>query len=282
MKYLFQLLFVLVALWGSQAEANVCLDYDSNGNKACRQSYVYDKLTVYFKDAYGVEQKFFAKRILQKSNSALLHVDYDFVVNCITHCSDNTAVMNRYLWDWKNAIGTDSLYTKQSLCNPNNSWCCSEHGCDDALEQQKNTADIAPAVSDPEQAKFDEKLGVEAVADRIILSSVATAGTGSEIAVLLKENETTDTLAAIVREEGNADSLCYLQTQSQCEGLKGLVLSSEDRFEANLSHSLGEQFNHSLQNFIFEQYLSDKAESDTQHMICSKNNCSVEVSANLL
>lgn len=281
MKYLFKLLFVFVAMGGTQAEANQCLDYDNKGHAACQQSYSYDTLSIYFKDAYGTEQKFFAKRIIQNSNSALVHVDYDFVVSCITDCSDHSAVMNRYLWDWKNALSTDSLYTKHSLCNPNESNCCTEHGCDHALEQQKSSADISLAVSDPKQTPPDEKHKSEAVTARIMVTSVATADAGSDIALLLKENETTDTLVAILREGSNADSLCYLHTQSRCEPLQGLVFRSGDRVEANLSHSLGEQFNQSLQNFIFAQYLSGEAESDTQYMACSKQSCSVEVSARL-
>ncbi|OGO76167.1 MAG: hypothetical protein A2203_15270 [Chromatiales bacterium RIFOXYA1_FULL_46_5] len=285
MKYLFKLLFVCIALWGcSQAGANLCLDYDNSGHATCKQSYSYDKLTVYFKDADGVEQKFFAKRIIQKNNSALVHVDYDFVVNCISNCSDHTVVMNRYLSDWKNALTADLLYTKQRLCSAHDKFCCSGLSCDDA---QAKPALVSGAVShstsaDDSAANTNKKHGKAEIADSALTDSVASAKAGVEVAALIKGNETTDTLLAIVKETDSLDSVCYLQADSQCETLAGRVLSTEHLFEANLSHSLGAQFNESLQNFLYEHYLNGKTESDTQNMSCSKHACSTVVSASLL
>ena len=223
MKYPSKLLFVFVALWGTQAEANVCLDYDSNGNTACNQNYVYDKLTVYFKDAYGVEQKFFAKRIVQKSNSALLHVDYDFVVNCITNCSDNTALMNRYLWDWKNAIGTDSLYTKQRACDPNYESCCTRLTCYEVnaepgiggtpLSPEHATETNALDVSTQSASTTDEKLTKWDAITGIFANSIALAKEGKEVAPKLKSNETTPTSIVMVKETDTLDTVCYINAE---------------------------------------------------------------------
>lgn len=288
MKYLFKLFFVLVALWGAHAEANVCLDYDSSGNTTCQQSYSYDKLTVYFKDTQGVEQKFFAKRIIQKNNSALLHVDYDFVVNCISNCSDHTLVMNRYLWDWKNALTADLLYTKQNLCSADNKLCCSGLSCDDAQAKPVLAPDKTPVAlshsesADDGAASSNKKTGKADFVDRALVDSAASAKVGVDVAALIKGNETTDTLLAIVRETDSLDSVCYLQAESQCETLAGRVLSTEHLFEVNLTHRLGADFNNALQNFLYSHYLDGKTESDTQSMNCSKNACSIVVSASLL
>jgi hypothetical protein len=288
MKYLFKLLFVLVALWGAQAEANVCLDFDSSGNATCKQSYLYDKLTVYFKDAGGVEQKFFAKRIIQKNNSALLHVDYDFVVSCISDCSDHTVVMNRYLWDWKNALTADLLYTKQRLCSAHDKFCCSGLSCDDTQAKPAHAPDTDPvavsqrASADDGAVSTNKKPDKAEVADSALTDSVASAKAGVEVAALIKGNETTDTLLAIVKKTDGLDSVCYLQAELECETLVGRVLSTEHLFKANLTHSLGADFNNSLQNFLYEHYLNGKTESDTQKMSCSKHACSTVVSASLL
>lgn len=288
MKHLFKLFFVLVALWGAQAEANVCLDYDNSGNATCKQSYAYDKLTVYFKDADGVEQKFFAKRIIQRNNSALLQVDYDFVVNCISNCSDHTVVMNRYLSDWKKALIADVLFTKQSLCSAHDKLCCSGLGCDDtqakpALAPDKDSFVLSHSASaDDGAANTTKKTGKAAVADSAMVDSVASVKAGVEVAALIKGNETTNTLLAIVKETDSLDSVCYLHAELECETLAGRVLSTEHLFEANLTHSLGADFNNALQNFLYEHYLKGKTESDIQNMTCSKTMCSTVVSASLL
>lgn len=289
MKYLFKLLFVLVALWGSQAQANVCLDYDSNGNTTCKQSYVYDKLTVYFKDAYGVEQKFFAKRILQKSNSALLHVDYDFVVKCISNCSDNTAVMNRYLWDWKNAIGTDALYTKQRACDPNYESCCTRLTCYEVNSEPgigEHTLSVTSApetmtldVSTQSAATVDKKLTKWDAITGIFANSIALAKEGKEVAPKVKANETTPTSIVMVKETETLDSVCYINAESKCEKLEGSVLDTENYLEAELRHNLGPDFNNSLNNFLYDNYLRNRPMSCTQTMSCSSvTACSIVVS----
>lgn len=285
MKYLSKLLFVFVALWGTQAEANVCLDYDSNGNTACNQNYVYDKLTVYFKDAYGVEQKFFAKRIVQKSNSALLHVDYDFVVNCITNCSDNTALMNRYLWDWKNAIGTDSLYTKQRACDPNYESCCTRLTCYEVnaepgiggtpLSPEHATETNALDVSTQSASTTDKKLTKWDAITGIFANSIALAKEGKEVAPKLKSNETTPTSIVMVKETDTLDTVCYINAESKCEKLEGSVLDTETYLEAELRHNLGPDFNNSLNNFLYDNYLRNRPMSCSQRMSCSKNTCTI-------
>lgn len=291
MKSLFKWIFLLIALWGSfQAQANPCLDYDNSGNAACKQSYVYDKLTVYFKDADGVEQKFFAKRIIQKSNSALLHVDYDFVVSCITNCSDNTAVMNRYLWDWKNAIGTDSLYTKQRACDPNYESCCTRQTCDEVNSEPgignstlsaKPTAEtMAPDVPSQSAAAVDKNLTKGDAITGIFANSIALAKEGQEVAPKVKANETTATSVIRVKETERLDSVCYINAESKCEKLAGSVLATENHLEAELSHNLGPDFNNALNNFLYDNYLRNRPMSCTQTMSCSNNGCSLVMTCN--
>jgi hypothetical protein len=272
-------------LWGAQAEANVCLDYDNSGNATCNQSYSYDKLTVYFKDAYGVEQKFFAKRILQKSNSAILHVDYEFVVNCISNCSDNTAVMNRYLWNWKNAIGTDSLYTKQRACDPNYKSCCPRLTCYEANSEPgigEHTLSVASApetatldVSTQSAATVDKKLTKWDAVTGIFANSISLAKEGKELAPKVKANETTPTSIVIVKETETLDSVCYINAESKCEKLEGSVLDTENYLEAELRHNLGPDFNNSLNNFLYDNYLRNRPMSCSQRMSCSKDSCSI-------
>jgi hypothetical protein len=284
-KSLFKWIFLLIALWGSfQAQANPCLDYDNSGTTACQQSYVYDKATVYFKDANGIEQKFFAKRIVQKSNSALLHVDYDFVVNCITNCSDNTAVMNRYLWDWKNAVGTDSLYTKQSACDPNYESCCSRLTCgevnsepgigDSTLSAKPNAETMALDVS-TQSAAVDKNLTNRDAITGIFATSVALATEGKEVAPKVKANETTPTSVIMVKETETLDSVCYINAESKCEKLEGSVLVTENDLEAELKHNLGPDFNQTLNNFLYDNYLRNRPMSCSQTASCSKDGCSI-------
>lgn len=200
--------------------SDICLDWSSEYSYNC-SGYEYKTLPVYFLDRYGVEQKFVAKKIIQKSNGEFLHANYDFEMKCTVNCNNYNAATDQYLEDWRSALINQTTYTYEIISSCTRLTC----GNEEPLSVGESNDAVLYGAS---KAKVD--LDSAESATTTISNILNIVKTGIEIKNELTKNESQSEQTRFVIvpfEEYGLVVMCELQSNGTCTPLNGEVIVSE-------------------------------------------------------
>ncbi|MGB1293650.1 MAG: hypothetical protein ACPG5Z_16000 [Pseudoalteromonas sp.] len=246
------------------AQANNCLDSLQSANQTCQQSYAYDVLVMYFKDASNQEHKVHVKRVRAKSTGTLVHADYDFVSNCTTNCASLDAIANDILWAFRNAYIADKFYQKVIYqCDPTQETCCDSTGCNEILgvEPLKDNAEIEAVNNGDNQYvlqsgskhkngdKIDKAISRTESFINIIKEIMDFSSNGQEVKQEMATVTAQPLQFIIINTVSGGTKVCAL-SGGTCNEIAGSVTASHNMASVDLHHSNGHEFNSNLQNFL--------------------------------
>ncbi|CAM3783364.1 hypothetical protein [Rheinheimera salexigens] len=292
-----KIIFIIALLFVSyNASANTCYDSINKGSAACA-AYQYDVFTLYFKDENNSEHKVYAKRVIQRSNGVLVHVDYDFVSACTSQCSELDNIANETLWAFRNANQNNTFYQKVVyVCDPTEEVCCNDTGCNEIYKVGNPSSELATVKENLEY--HDDKLNEIAskrgpkykngdIIDKGIYRTEAITNVADNMLRNSSNGQQVQQGMALVTVQpiqfqifnsiSGAVKIC-VSSGSFCEEIQGYGTASNNMASFELSHNQGQNFNTALRDFIERAYQVDKQMTCSQSTSCSsENHCTVRL-----
>lgn len=231
------LIGLVVMLSFNTMASDICLDWDSRSSYNC-SSYTYQNLPVYFLDRNGVEQKFFAKKVIQANNGEFIYANYEFNVTCTINCGDTKNVTDQYLEDWRFALINQETYTYE-ITSP-----CTKLTCD-------NTEPLSVGgIGDSSvYANTKTKIGLDTAESvtTTVNNTMNTINTAFQIKNELNKNASSVSNSSrvrfiIVKPRGFGDpTICDLQGDTCLEADVDISDYGDDGFEANINNARSER-----------------------------------------
>lgn len=244
-----KLLLMAVFLFVSPiASANICFDSDELYNPICAE-YKYADLSLYFLDQQSTEHKVDIKLIFQKVDDELMHVDYDFVINCASACNNADLKVQDALWAFREAVLDDSFYIKVA----------NEDTKDNALSTRNEYVETVSITSNIQQV-------------------IQQSQNGQQLMQYMAKATTQPILVQIVNKQSDNALVC-MATENGCEVLidDGIVSESLVNFEMTYNNNDG--IERPLRRFLQRSYHMDNFSSCSQTSDClSAAECKFEFS----
>lgn len=293
-KKLFLLIGVYFLFIPTPTLANSCLDSLKSSNPTCQQSYSYDVLVMYFKDADNKEHKVHAKRVRQKSTGALVHVDYDFVSNCTNDCSSLDAKTSDILWAFRTAYMENKLYQKVIYkCDPTVEVCCDETGCTEIYDVDKpldeSSSSLEEIYNDHQFIQkrgsknkdgdlIDKYIGRADGVTNIIDKIMRNSSNGQQVKQEMGEATAQPLQFHIFNSVSGATKICAV-SGPDCNEIAGSATVSNNMASFNLYHDKGDRFNRNLRNFLEGIYQDGREMTCSQSTSCSSDgkNCTINM-----
>lgn len=266
------------------AQANNCLDSLQSNNRICQQSYAYDVLAMYFKDASNKEHKVHVKRVREKLTGTLVHADYDFVSNCTNNCLSLDEQANDILWAFRNAYIENKFYEKIIYqCDPTEERCCDNTGCnqilaveplnDNVLIEDVNTGTDNQFILNKGGKHKDGDIidkGINRIEGitNIIANILGYSDNGQQVKQDM-ETATAQPLQFQIINTVSGTTLVCAVSGTTCNQIAGSATTSNSMANFDLHHNNGAAFNKNLRNFLETVYERDNGMSCYQATSCN-------------
>ncbi len=260
--------------------AEDCLKYGNKSSPSC-SAFLYDTIDVFFKDSQLLEQKVLAKRVFRKSDRKLLHVDYDFEINCNDCAAGSTeSKVDDVLWSWREAYMRNRFYTKvPDICDPTMQACCDDFSCND-IRSVEPPSDITTDLTtlSKKVGTIDKYLDRTQKATAIVDDVMRISSNASQLRNGIANAAKEPLKFAFVTSDTGWKRICVIE-EFECKLVQGNITINDNMADVNLRHNYGQNFNHELQDFLRDYLTNRKQMYCSQSMSCdSGGRCTVAMS----
>lgn len=282
MKSILFLLAIFAGLFATTTKASDCLNYLNHFQGRCG-SYVYDPITINFRDNQGVQQEVTSHRIYNAQGN-IVKADLDFKVTCPGGCGSNTEqTINSLLWSFRETY-LHSHFFVISYCDPHNEICCDDFHCTEIYsgpppERAANTLQ-GDALKRPNRRPREEYIPIIDSGLNLYDRAVRESRNEAEFRREIMAEQQAPMKFIITINNSGGHQVCFL-TGSTCQVLLGNISVTDDFASVSLEHNYGPALNNELDYWLRNWFIGrERPLRCTQNMKCdaSGDKCTIALS----